>query len=222
MPKFSILEVRHPKESLTGAPIALLCQRDDETRGTVSIIRLRVIAIRPNRHSGRDMATRFAASYDSQTGRMSLSSENPNDGTGAVFIDPERLRGLRIGSYLMSEIVAWARQWPDAKVNHIRLVELQATADNIERRAKFYAYLGVRFSAGDEPVTASQLTHSANWKKNITVTTLDDFLTDQITVRRELDECRRTVEMLRAELKDKPVPSLLRRAWWSIFGRNVK
>lgn len=35
---------------------------------------------------------------------------------GELFLDPDELRGQRIGTYLMNEIVTWAQQWPEAPV----------------------------------------------------------------------------------------------------------
>lgn len=218
MPEFSILEVRHPDDQHASAPISLLCQRTEETKGSISTIHFRISIIRPNRYAMQDARTHFVASHDSQSRRISLSSLNPNDGTGTIFIDPERLRGLRLGSYLMSEIVEWSQKWPEATVNHIRLSEVQETPGNVERRAKFYANLGVVFSRDERQITAAELVRPKRWTENITATPLEDYLTDQIMVRNELEKLKQEVQHLKARTNERTSPGLFQSVWAKIAG----
>jgi GNAT superfamily N-acetyltransferase len=108
---------------------------------------------------------RYSRSYDGSA-TVSLIA-------GAVFLDPPKLRGQRVGTYLMSEIVAWAKQWPDAVVLPIELVEGQAQGENKDRRNRFYERYGLVFEYCDEtrqegiskPTPISSLTLVESWKK---------------------------------------------------------
>lgn len=76
---------------------------------------------------------------------------------------PSELQGRRIGTWVMDEIVSWAKQWPDARVEPIRLQQPQATHDNKLRRNRFYNQFGFQFDLeteeGSSPnsLVASQL-----------------------------------------------------------------
>jgi len=124
----------------------------------------------------------FDGSYSSLFGTVSLTSRTTS--SGGVFIDPEDLRGLRIGTYLMNEIVQWAQQWPEATVQSIELRPGQADESNRERRNRFYERFGIVFDYADSehacgrsrPMLVRQLTPADSWKKNITEQPVMEYL----------------------------------------------
>lgn len=58
-----------------------------------------------------------------------VSITSAHMGPGAVFLDLPGLEGQRIGTYLMSQIVAWVQQWPDAAIDPVSLFEGQAQTE---------------------------------------------------------------------------------------------
>lgn len=96
---------------------------------------------------------------------------------GGLFLDvDDNWKGQRIGTYLMNKIIEWAKQWPDARVVTIRLLDGQATPDNKERRNRFYQRFGIEFDFSDDqgisgssrPMRVSDLKLVTSWKENIT------------------------------------------------------
>ncbi|WP_131618222.1 GNAT family N-acetyltransferase [Roseivivax marinus] len=76
---------------------------------------------------------------------------------------PSELQGRRVGTWVMDEVVSWAKQWPDARVEPIRLQQQQAKQNNKLRRNRFYNRFGFQFDLetdeGSSPhsLVASQL-----------------------------------------------------------------
>jgi len=70
---------------------------------------------------------------------------------------PNEIQGRRVGTWVMNEVVSWAKQWPDARVEPIRLSQQQATQANKRRRNKFYNQFGFQFEPeaeeGSSPTT---------------------------------------------------------------------
>lgn len=52
-------------------------------------------------------------------------------------------RGAHIGTYLLDEVVRWARQWPAAQVRQISLSSVDGGDDNRERRNQLYEQFGI-------------------------------------------------------------------------------
>lgn len=108
----------------------------------------------------------FGGSYNGRDVRLS---------NGGVFVDPAELRGHRIGTYLMNQVVGWAKQWPHTPVRAVRLLSLQASEDNKHRRNRLYEKFGLVFDYNDpaqrsgssRPLKASELRESTSWEQNI-------------------------------------------------------
>jgi hypothetical protein len=103
-----------------------------------------------------------------------------------VTLDLPGLEGQRIGTYRMNEIVCWARQWPDADVNNIELLEGQAYGKNTARRNRCYEKFGFTFDYTDpehwagmsRAVKVRDLNAVENWKDTIAERRVFDFLMD--------------------------------------------
>lgn len=152
-------------------------------------------------------------------------------GGGAVFVDPGELRGHRIGTYLMDYIVHWARQWPEAIVEPIKLQAEQGKGEAGLRRNLFYEQFGLRFDfttdeklAGKSiPMPAGELVECRTWEQNITVHELPTVLARLFSTAKETDDelsymekCVRDQarELQSAELK--PFMWALRKGWRSL------
>lgn len=115
----------------------------------------------------------FSAYYKSAyfLGGDNISDEVSITGDDVILNAP---RGMRIGSLLMNEVVKWVKQWPDAKVNRITIIEGDASEENKDRRNRFYERFGVVFSYRDDkkeagrsvPMRVSQLTENDSFLKN--------------------------------------------------------
>lgn len=129
----------------------------------------------------------FGASYNAFSNVVSLSSAFGTGGT--VFLDQDWLKGRRVGTYLMNEIVEWARQWPTADVDPIELVENQASDANRERRNRFYRQFNIRFGENDlqiiagwsRPMKVSELTPVSSWTEHVKEQPLVDFMAQSLT-----------------------------------------
>lgn len=94
-------------------------------------------------------------------------------------------KGQRIGTYLMNIIVQWAKNWPNANINQIKLLTFQAQPENKERRNKFYEQFNIKFNYVNTitredgtslPMTASNLNPVVTWKENIKEYQIKDFI----------------------------------------------
>jgi GNAT superfamily N-acetyltransferase len=73
-----------------------------------------------------------------------------NFSDGYIVVEPPWM-GLRIGTYMMNHLVAWAKEnYPDSLPVGIRLGINQAGAENKERRNRFYAIFGFKFKWDDD------------------------------------------------------------------------
>lgn len=123
------------------------------------------------------------------------------------------LLGHRVGTYLMAEIVAWAKQWPTAEVMRIKLSwedEKDGAwgGSNKERRDRFYEQFGIAFSPGtpggsitatSKPMRAGELvTEDAEqaWRSNIRERSAVDAIADH---QREIAELAQQVQNLESE-----------------------
>jgi GNAT superfamily N-acetyltransferase len=148
---------------------------------------------------------------------------------GALFLDPAELRGQRIGTYLLNEIVLWAQQWPDAKVEPIKILSGQAEDENRARRNRFYERFGLVFAYTDseqrEGVSNSmrvkELTPVMSWETNIRERDPREYLAELLYERKrmvmEASQRDTAIKNLYAELKkarDRPVHWAARQLWW--------
>lgn len=232
-PRILVLEVRArrtPKES----PIAyLLVEREEEIRrfadGSISGATICLTYEQCDYHGTRIGKAKgyFQGSYTrlgQEDGYVSLTSGSI--GWGAVFLDPDSLRGNRVGTYLMNEIVSWVGQWPDAKVLPIKLLKHQADEENRARRNRFYTQFGIDFGS-DDPIEAeskemlvSALKTVETWKENIRELTVPEYLeslqVEAQHVREILSDLRISAARAAAQLglaKSKPIRWMLRHLW---------
>lgn len=149
----------------------------------------------------------FVASYRASCTGGDLALTGPLHSEGAVFLDPSDIRGSRVGTYLMNEIVGWAKQWPEADVRPISLLTHQAgngEAFHTERRNQFYEQFKIEFDYADvtkaagvsKPMKALALAQVNTWKENITEIEVYDYvaqlLNEAETAAITLADCTRT------------------------------
>ncbi|PLY35745.1 GNAT family N-acetyltransferase [Pectobacterium versatile] len=141
----------------------------------------------------------FTASH---TYRKSPSLENLKEiislTGGSIDVDNKLYRGQRIGTWMMNEIVKWAKQWPDAKVLPITLGYGQADKENKERRNWFYEQFGIEFDyhndqneAGQsQSMKAAALKIIDSWDKtkggNIIIQSCRDFMISMVDKNNQL------------------------------------
>lgn len=136
----------------------------------------------------------FVGSFARSGNAVSLTSSQPHS-HGGVFMDPPELRGQRIGTHFLNEIVIWAQQWPDATVRPIELVDGQADDGNKTRRNHFYEQFGLEFDYHDhehrqglsKPMPAGQLTPVDKWKLNLEVIDVREYLADLLYANEQLE-----------------------------------
>lgn len=109
---------------------------------------------------------------------VSLTSGSCDYSGGYVLVEEPRLRGHRIGTYFLSQVAAWVKQWPDASVIPVRLNDSHAGADNKTRRNRVYEQLQLVFDFDDEstraagqsrPMPAAALRVVNTWQQNLKV-----------------------------------------------------
>lgn len=153
-PVLQVLEVR-PKNQPDAEPFARMLmqraariERDAEGKVYRASITIHYEEISPESNWGAERGKgSFCGSFDSFQNRVSLSSAISY--RGAVFLDPAHWRGHHLGTYFMNEIVQWVKQWPDASVTPVELLEGQAEDSNRERRNRFYEQFGLVFDYQD-------------------------------------------------------------------------
>lgn len=124
----------------------------------------------------------FTASYSRWGNCISLTGLSPH-GRGAIML-ADGLRGMRLGTYIFNIIVGWAKQWPDAQINSIRVEEVDAYEENRLRRNRFYEQFGLMFDYADDRcrsgrsrlMPARDLHQVDAWEQNIIVHSVDDHL----------------------------------------------
>lgn len=234
-----ILEVR-PRENPDEEPIAwVLVEKEEnvsfhEVDGSLvsAEITLRYWIIGNSQLKGFGADGRFAGNMSHYGGTVSLTG-------GGVFLDPEYMRGLRVGTFLMNEIVRWAKNWPGRKVDRITLNKDMGTPTNKERRNRFYEQFGIEFEYSDsdqrggvsKPMTTDTLQSVESWKQNIIVHEVRGYLENMFKVqkRAELDAKQLSFqnENLQRRLKpaqDHPIRWMCGIIWyrhiqnWLIYG----
>lgn len=223
-PHMLVLEVKDKKQPEAKALGWVLVEREETYQrapdGAIceASIRLsyRRITIKGSHHGGKGW---FDGSYSRHFNAVSLTS--PSMSGGAVFLDLPGLRGQRIGTYLMNEIVQWVQQWPDANVNSIELIAGQSCDDNKIRRNWLYEQFGLVFDYFDsehregrsQPILARALTTVEAWKQNIFEHRIFDSLSlvlgalEHATL--ELQVCEQTRTQLIAEQRKAEARPLL-------------
>lgn len=214
-PEIQVLEIRSPKNPNGPVIAVFLVERRERTRaidkwaGSDASIHLTYREISLNGEKNSAARGEFTGSYHAHVNTVSLTSGSLTG--GGVFIDPPSMRGIRLGTYLMNEIVRWAKQWPEATVNTITLLEGQSHDENKERRNRFYEQFKVEFDytsterkAGPSfPILVRDLDLAHSWKENITECNLAEFLTDTVyrnkVAESELEHRTRTVKELSTE-----------------------
>lgn len=141
-----------------------------------------------NINSTRDGHGYFGASYNKRTKCVSITSDSTFE--GAIFLDPQEIRGYRIGTYIMNQIISWAKQnYPNSILNTITLYQLQARPENKERRNRFYEQFGINFNYNNDKkeegkscnnIFINQLNLVETWKKNIREEMIIDCLADMV------------------------------------------
>ena len=234
-PPVCVLEVRD-RDKPDGEPIArLFVQREESYRrddrdGKMyeASISLSYQTIEPKHSFRSPVSGSFDASYSRGflEGEASVSLVD-----GALFFDPAELRGQRIGTYLMNEIVVWAQQWPEARVRSIKLLSGQAQDDNRARRNRFYERFGLKFVYSDpeheegvsKPMPVKELTPVTSWEANIRERDPRDYLGELLYERERMvmEASRRdtVIQNLSARLEDAnshPIRWAARRLWWRL------
>jgi len=138
------------------------------------------------------------------------------------------LDGNRIGTYLMNEIVAWAKKHPDASVDCISLSSNQSSDDNKLRRNNFYEQFKIEFEYADDehksgiskPMLAGQLETTDAWEKNIKEHDVQEFIREQINknlaAKDKIATMTNNIANLREELgeaKQSPMRWALKMLW---------
>ena len=109
---------------------------------------------------------------------------------------PEAMRSYRIGSWIISQSIEWAQQWPDHAVHPIMISDVDATPDNKERRNRFWQSCGFRFEdievsrSYSLPMKVEDLRLPDKWRENIKIYPLDRFH----------EKCRHDVKQLDQEI----------------------
>lgn len=118
----------------------------------------------------------FSAFYECRNNGVSITSASLWRG-GYVIVEPQRLRGFGLGTYLMNVTVMWAKRWPAASVRQIELPKGEGPdTEGQRRRVHFYGKFGIRFDFPDStpitgiarPMLASELVEVRTWEKTIT------------------------------------------------------
>lgn len=239
-PHICILEVRD-RNAPDGKLIARLFvqreehyERDDEGKVYEASIRLSYETIEPKyslrpRDSGSFDGSYLRGFYEGH-GSVSLVD-------GALFFDPPDLRGQRIGTYLMNEIVTWAQQWPEATVRPIKLMSGQAEDENRTRRNRFYERFGLVFKYQDseqregvsKPMPVKSLTSVTSWEANIGECDPREYLAELLHERERMmmDASKRasanqSLNETLEEAWNHPLRWATRHLWWRLAQPLIK
>ncbi len=199
-PRIMVLEVKDPKPPYKEVHGWLIVEREEkqEFNGKeifAASIQLYYQRILPNTHQWDGGKEVFSGAYSRLRNAVSITSSSMI--AGDVRLGISELYGHRIGTYLMNEIVHWVKQWPDAKLKTVRLVEGDGYGDNKKRRNWLYEQFGIEFDFSDTeqkagyslPMLAGGLNEVNTWKQNITEHHMEEFiarlLSDKIALKAE-------------------------------------
>jgi GNAT superfamily N-acetyltransferase len=238
-PRICLLEVREqdlkdgdPK----GDPIArLFVERDEEhkidhSNGEIYEASITLhyqtvdVSLAWRAPEGGEFEATYSRGYGGQPAEVALVRS-------ALSLDPSDLRGKRVGTYLMNEIVTWAKQWPEASVRPINLREEQAYDQNRERRNRFYEQFGIEFDwtgpvrrAGvAKPMLARDLNLVTSWSRNVTELDVREAFSELLQANwqlsMDLSSRKGVIKELAASLQeanDRPLHWALQRLWWRL------
>lgn len=118
-------------------------------------------------HLSKNETGQFSGRYSYGFNNEALVSLTSSSAcSGFVNLNLQELEGQRIGTYLMNQIVIWAKKWPDAAVRPIELLSGQSYSENKERRNRFYEQFGLEFDYKDS-------SHEAGLSRSIAVRSLN-------------------------------------------------
>jgi len=195
-PRIQVLEIRD-REHPEGEPIAwLLVERQETYRRETPNGLAYEASIRLNYELVVEKYSIHKAAKGNFAGRYSLFPEPGGEvslSQGGTFLDLPGLTGQRIGTYLMNEIVTWAKRWPEASVNSVELMIGQGGDENKERRNHFWERFGLEFDYSDpehrtgrsKPMLAKDLNQVEEWGKNITELRVQDYLSEVLYTRQK-------------------------------------
>lgn len=173
----------------------------------------------------------FTASYSRWANCISLTGLSPRSRGGIMVADG--LRSMRLGTYVFNIIVGWAKQWPSAVVNSIKLSEVDAYPENRLRRNRFYEQFGLVFDYSDalckggrsRPIPANDLHQVDTWEQNITVLKVHDHLArvlqQNYQLRSDLEARERAVREAWARL-DHQAKHPIRTALPALWGLHAR
>ncbi|UVE66929.1 hypothetical protein L2Y90_07405 [Burkholderia pyrrocinia] len=238
-PRICVLEIRDPDKTESDPIAWLFIERQetyqwDERNSSLykASIRMSYERIRPNHSRHADSKGYFSGGYSRGFGDgpvVSLTSESTDK--GAVFLDLPGLKGHRIGTYLMNEIVTWAKQWPEASVLPVELLSGQADVENKARRNRFYEQFGLVFDYSDpeqreglsKSMAAHALTTVTTWGQNLREQDVREYVGELLyehqQLKSELSQREQAIKNLSDEVKRAeahPVHWALRRVRWKM------
>ncbi|CAN7383296.1 hypothetical protein [Variovorax sp. LjRoot178] len=242
-PLLQILEV-YDRDSGKGVgpPIAhLLLEREQSTRlderdgsvyeATIELRYQRILGTFDIRRRSIYQVGNFVGFYSKLHGRVSLTSCEVYGG-GGVFLNLTGLDGQRIATYMLNEIITWAKQWPEAEVKTITLNASDASPNNKLRRNRLYEQFNIAFdydqgsdgaSGRSRAMLADELKTVDTWALNIVERQMLDYVAelvqDRVDTRADLAARDRAVQELSA-LHGKASKHPLRWAAWTLLARG--
>ena len=209
-----LLKVFHKNDEQKQNPIAwLLLEKKEnyqryESNGPIQQASITLAYRRIVPHLHREDRGQFEGGFkQTLDDDHAVSITSAHMGPGAVFLDLPGLESQRIGTYLISQIVAWVQQWPEATVDPVNLLEGQAqTEEEKTHRNEFYRQFGLEFDFEDpdkkagqsKPIQAKDLKTVTKWSENIEEVSLYDFAANLLSSEEGL---RQSVNRLVKERK---------------------
>ncbi|WP_069385228.1 hypothetical protein [Halomonas caseinilytica] len=197
-PRIFVLRLKPSEEQ--DKEVALLVERDERLSQHEGVVTSASLRFHYQIISGTVLGRmreggEFSASYECCImggPHVRLTSSFISEG-GYCVVDPGWLAGRGIGTFFMNEIVHWARQWPEASVMPVRLLESDARGENTSRRNRFYENFGLIFEYLDDrklagqsaPMLAKDLTPLSEEKRlslgvKLEWCNLDEYLSEQV------------------------------------------
>lgn len=145
------------------------------------------LALTPAHRIDEGLRTReWHASFNTlyEPGRVSVSCLDPFR-TGAVNLDLPEVRGWRIGTFLLDEVIGWLQHNAPSTAEAAPLYLSRADAADVANRLarnRLWISHGFRFSSDDpidgpsQPITLGELRRVETWRENICVIELADAI----------------------------------------------
>lgn len=128
--------------------------------------------------------------------RASISSHNPFN-IGGIELNPQTIRGHRIGGMILYKIVQWLQQYPlDTQVNPIDFVP-SGHAKTVQR---FYENAGVPVNG--DPFTIADLKLNLSWQQNIQQVDSMKLKEEIIQLKQFLAGAAEQVGILKVQLRE--------------------